>query len=306
MSPTIDEDGSAPDGAELAGAPGGTAEGAASGGGRVEPDPATGAPAEPGPPSPMAMEEQTGEEKPAPLWLRVVKLFSDLVSPTNVAIVAGLVVIGLTAAFGGLDASAEDREVLPVVADGEAAAADPFTLTVDRAFWSPDGGGLLVWSPEGTETLVVRAHVESSADSAVSAFELRRSVGAILPGVDPASGGTTVGTDGAGEIDPAGGLTEDAESGAGSPGGDATVGLMPTSVYRAVDGQQTGAVQPGMPQDYWLVWELPADVGRPSEVQVVYSGATWRASSLDGGFYWADRTGTSTQTLDVEPDGEAG
>jgi hypothetical protein len=261
-SGAIDEVGSAPEGAERSGAP----------------RPPGGAAAPAGGPA-------------GPLWLRFLKLFSDLVNPVNIAILAGLAVIAVTGAFGGWRAAEEDPEALAVVEEGAPASADPFTITIQEAFWTADAAPL-GWQPEDTVSLVVRAHVESSFDAPVPVSQLCQSVVAIMPGVEAAAGQASQaeGLDGAGQSQ---------QSGGGVP-----AGLVPWAAYRVVDGAHERAVQPGIPQDYWLVWQIPADSPQPDALRIVHTRATWRASSLDGGMFWADRTAASTQEIAVAPTGK--
>jgi hypothetical protein len=284
-SGAIDEVGSAPEGAERSGAP----------------RPPGGAAAPAGGPS-------------GPLWLRFLKLFSDLVNPVNIAILAGLAVIAVTGAFGGWRAAEEDPEALAVVEEGAPASADPFAITIQEAFWTADSAPL-GWQPEDTVSLVVRAHVESSFDAPVPVSQLCQSVVAIMPGVEAAAGQASQaeglgaaedsGSEGsAGSSEGQSGLAGDGAGQSQRPGGGVPAGLVPWAAYRVVDGAHERAVQPGIPQDYWLVWQIPADSPQPDALRIVHTRATWRASSLDGGMFWADRTAVSTQEIAVAPTGK--
>ncbi|MGO3797071.1 MAG: hypothetical protein ACTJGR_08135 [Pauljensenia sp.] len=212
--------------------------------------------------------------------VRFLRLFADMVTPTNVAVLAGLAVIGVTGILGGWKAIEEQPQDVPVVADGETVRTGPFDITVRQAMWAQDPGAFGL-PDQGDALLVLRATVENTHGSWVDAYVLADALSGSLPGVDlvPQSGlfANSRATDG----------------GIGTP-----------TLRRAVDLQYASTVQPGLSQDYWFVWELPPDTQRTSHLDLTFHSQTWRASSLDGHHFWTDRVLIGHQEIVVDTDGE--
>ena len=75
------------------------------------------------------------------------------------------------------------------------------------------------------------------------------------------------------------------------------------TAFRVIDAQSARAFQPALEQEYWLVWELPPDTPRSPQVELQYFSHNWRASSLDGGFFWTDRTPVAVQDVSAAMNG---
>lgn len=220
-------------------------------------------------------------ETPAALGplLRFLKLFADLVTPTNVVLLVGVAIVGVTGLLGGWTAIEERPDVVPELATGEAAQTGPFAITVERALWDPDPSEFGL-PDTGDALLVVRAQVENTHGSWIDATVLASALTGRLPGV---------------ALVPQSGLY------ANSLTTDGSIGT-PT-LRRAVDLQYAATVQPAPAQAYWFVWELPADTPRTDRVDLEFNSQNWRASALDGHHLWTDRALLARQTVDVETDG---
>ena len=215
-----------------------------------------------------------------PPLLKFLKLFADLVTPTNVLVLLGLVIIGVTALLGGWGAIGQQSRDVPAVAAGETAHTGPFDITVREALWAGDSGALSL-PDQGSALLVVRATVENTHGTWVDAVVLADALSGRLPGVD---------------LTPQSGLfanSRTTDGGIGTP-----------TLRRAVDLQYASTIQPGLPQDYWFVWELPSDTQRSESLDLTFHAQTWRASSLDGHHFWTDRVLAAHQEIAVEADGE--
>lgn len=81
------------------------------------------------------------------------------------------------------------------------------------------------------------------------------------------------------------------------------VQAQPPTVYRAVDGQRASAIQPAMPQEYWLVWTFSSGTPHSAHVPVEYVAQTWRPASLADGYLWTDPKLVAVQTVTAQPQG---
>ncbi|GEM_PF-1090381 len=218
--------------------------------------------------------------RPPGTLVRFLRLFADMVTPTNVAVLVGLAIIGVTGILGGWQAIEEQPQDVPVVADGETVRTGPFAITVRQAMWAQDPGDFGL-PDQGEALLVLRATVENTHGRWVEAYVLSDALSGSLPGVDlvPQSGlfANSRATDG----------------GIGTP-----------TLRRAVDLQYASTIQPGLTQDCWFVWELPPDTQRTTHLDVTFHSQTWRASSLDGHLFWTDRVLSGHQEVLVDADGE--
>ncbi|WP_187995047.1 hypothetical protein [Schaalia sp. JY-X159] len=222
---------------------------------------------------------KSGSTRGAGIW-RFFKLFSDLASPANLTILAGLALILVTGVFGGWNAADAQPETTPRASSSEAVSARPFTISISDSFWTSDPSPL----PGGFQEaafFVVKARVVNTTESWIQAPLLSQAITATIPNTD---------------LQPQSGLWSNALVSDGSMGG-------PTA-YRVIDLQSARAFQPALEQEYWLVWELPPDTPRSPQVQLQYFSHTWRASSLDGGFFWTDRSLVAVQSLSAAVEGE--
>lgn len=195
-------------------------------------------------------------------------LFSDLLTPANVvALLAGALIL-VTGVTGGWDRAKLNADSLTRYSSGEEATAAPFVLSIDEAFWA-ESIEPLAFPDEQTRYLVLKARVRNGSPRSVSTTDLANAL-VITKTESPE-------------------MTEKSE-------------LPAPLVYRASDGAG-GAIQPKLDGEYWLVWELDASTAQPSRIRVGYVGRTWRASTLDGGEYWADATLGGVQLVDVAPSG---
>ena len=223
----------------------------------------------------MSKSDSTRE---ATIW-RFFRLFSDLASPANLAILAGLALVLVTGVFGGWNSADAQPETTPRATSSEVVAAQPFTVSVSDAFWTTDPSPLPAGFQEAT-FFIVRARVVNTTDSWIQAPLLGQAITAAVPNT---------------ELQPQSGLWSNAQVNDGSMGS-------PTAL-RVIDAQSARAFQPALEQEYWLVWELPPDTPRSPQVELQYFSHNWRASSLDGGFFWTDRTPVAVQDVSAAMNG---
>ena len=222
----------------------------------------------------------TGEQAPqAHFAIRFLKLFADLITVRNVAILAGIVLVGVSGLTGGLGAAEDTEDGIPHLPAGHSAQANPFTVSVNELFWSDTVDDLYFSSPTSTY-LIAKVDVESSFPEFVYVGTLQEAVTATLEGYT---------------FD----LPEGWGLGQAAPG---TVGR--AMVFRAIDNIQTRDIQPAMPQEYWMVWELPGDTPHVDAATMRFTSLTYRRSSMDRQMLWTDPVISALQTLSIAASGE--
>ncbi len=208
------------------------------------------------------------------------KLFADLVTPVNLLIVAGLAVILVTGLTSGWDAVEAEDEEIPVAALGDEVNAHPFLITVHDTAWVDDPTPLF-GSSETEAMFVARVTLQNATNESVPTGIVTDSVNARIPDTP---------------LEPQPGLFSNMVVSDGSFG--------KPEVTRVIDGKPSRAIQPALVNEYWLMWRLPVDTPREASLNLEFSEHTWRASSLDGGEFWADRTLTAIHPVTARVGGE--
>lgn len=214
-----------------------------------------------------ASEAPVIEEPTSPL-LKVWAVLKDFVSPRNVGILAGLLVLLTVGAFGGWDRVAEEKaDDVPRIEAGKVIAADPFTITIRKAAWASE---INVLRPaENTRYLLVSADITATGDTFVAWPLLYSSI----------------------DIE-AEGLT--------SFGKPAPRNAIHPQIRRINDGLMSGALQPGLTQPTLLAWEQSTTTPLPTELTITVRSHTLRASSLTGAEEYLDATEVAHVTVPVK------
>ncbi len=196
--------------------------------------------------------------------LTFIRTFSDLVNLTNGMLLIAAIIVGVTGIFGGWQKALLGPTSTIEVPAGEEVAAAPFSLTVTDLYFTDDPGDL-GFNTGDTTYLVMHVTVENTAKRYVARSTLADSI--IL---NPLSEEITA-----------------TESPISSP-----------AVYRP-DHTSMQMIQPRLVDSYIFMWELDGQTARPQELRASFFTYTWRASTLDGSYYWADRTLKAVQVLPV-------
>lgn len=221
------------------------------------------------------------KEPPRPhIVLRFFRLFSDLLTPKNITLLAGLLLVAVTSLFGGWEAVAADETEIPEFEAGDVVPVAPFEVTSYEVFWADDLAPLTsAW--QDTTFLAMRINLAQTTQQVIYTYILSEAVTARIPGV---------------ELSPQEGLWSNSNVTDGSLGRP--------RVYRAVDFNMSRSIQPNLSQEYWLVWELPPETERVPELVFEFYSHTWRQSALDRGYAWFDRTLVATQVTQVAAAGD--
>lgn len=175
----------------------------------------------------------------------------------RIGIGGAVVLLAVTAAFGGLEAQTQDGpEVLEVDTPVEVA---PFELTVQRVVWTTDLPGQYL-TEDDNRWIGVVATVRNTSDAGVLGVVLRDAL--TLTDVE--------------------GLLK--EPGAVVPG------ITSTSVALLADGSLLSPVQPGLTYEAVFLFEQDGSVRPPTGATVLLQGHTWRSGSLDPTVAWWDPT----------------
>lgn len=197
------------------------------------------------------------------------ELVSDVLTPSRILVLVGLIAVLIVGLVGGWDSVAEVDEALPTATPSAVTNAAPFELTVKRARHGLELPPVAL-ARDGQRYLFVTVDVTNTADQPVPASVLADAV------------------------------TIDAE---GLPmAGEEP--LAPT-VFRVNDGLPAKALQPGVATPTVLVWAQDAAAALPDEVAITLHSHTWRASAATGGEGWMDTTALAALTVPLEPLGEA-
>lgn len=233
----------------------------------------------------------TAVGRPAPSRLRattarvlaVRKRFGGLLSSRNLLLAAAAAVIAWTGVTGGWGSALEATpEELPTVEPSAAVEAAPLSIRVTDAFWADDVSAL-TYPLEDATFLIVRAEITAEVTEPLAFYDVPGSLHVTIPGTELPT--------------PSGGysnsLVEDGSL--GDP-----------ELFRVVDSQPIRALQPSMPQEYWLVWTLPAATEHAETVRIEYLARTHRRSSLDASMLWTDPVPVAVQDLAPAADGTVG
>ena len=178
-----------------------------------------------------------------------------------------VIVLGVTALFGGLAEAEETAPRVAWAAVGHTVRAAPYEVTIRKVLWVDELPNTYP-SEKGNRWLAITATVRNThTDSLYGAVELADSV--TLTGVD--------------------GLVE-------KPVRDTE---RVKSTYRKVlaDTSDLSPVQPGIGYEMVYLFEQKLSATPPAEVTVQVVGHTWRENSLDGTMGWFDPTVVAQATL---------
>ncbi len=184
----------------------------------------------------------------------------------RVGIAGAVVLLAVTAAFGGLRPQAQDGpEVLAVDTPVDVA---PFELTAKRVVWTTELPGQYL-SADGNRWIGVVATVRNTSDAGVL-------------------GGTLLDALTLTDVD---GLVQET--------GPLVPGVRASSVALLEDGSSLSPVQPGMSYEAVFLFEQDGSVAPPTDATVLLQKQTWRRGSLDPTQAWWDPTTALRGELDV-------
>lgn len=195
---------------------------------------------------------------------KVYGLVSDILSPTRLLVLLGVLVLVPLGLFGGFDAMAQEE--LPTVKADTLVDLAPFTLMVTAARYG-DELTPVAYPEDGVRYLFLAVEVTNTTDEPVSAGVLAQAVGVDIAGLMTTEGATTA---------------------------------TPT-VYRTEDALSARVYSPGVVVPTVVTWHLDATEPLPEEVTVTFHTQTWRASVLDGSWGWRDPEAARTMTLPLQP-----
>lgn len=169
----------------------------------------------------------------------------------RIGVLGAVLLLGATAAFGGLEEQTQDGpEALVVDAPVEVA---PFEITVHRVVWTTDLPGQYL-TDDGNRWIAVVATVRNTSDAGV--------LGGLL--VDALT------------LDDVDGLLRDPRE----------HGVPASSVAVLADGSSLGPVQPGLTYEAAFLFEQDGASPPPAGVAVQLQQHTFRAGSLDASVGW--------------------
>lgn len=233
--------------------------------------------------APAASEDgPTADAEPTRLAkaAKVFGLTKDLVTPTNVAVGALVLIlagVGLTGGWGAVAAEADaEADTVPTKAAGEVFTAKPFQLAITKARAFDELPGVLPKS-KGARYLVVAADVTDT-----DARYVEDDAGITRHLIDD----DAVSIDAKGLVD--------------QLGKPLTEGKAPRpTVLRVNDTQRQAAFQPGVLTPVIVVFEQASSEPVPTELTVTVNSFTWRKSTLDNHYFWADPKPAAKVTLPV-------
>lgn len=192
-------------------------------------------------------------------------MVSDILTPTRLLVLLGVVLLVPVGLLGGFDAAA--TEETPVVAVGDTVKVAPFSLTVTAARYA-DALPPIAPTQDGTKYVFLAVEVTNTSASPVSSTTLTDAVATDLQvATYDGSGGTAI----------------------------------RPSVYRTEDSLSASTYPPDVMVPSVLVWQVDAETALPDAVVVSLRGQTWRASSLDGGMGWRDPSAAATLDVPLSP-----
>jgi hypothetical protein len=215
----------------------------------------------------MSIIEEPPDEEPArrPGRSRVAeRLLNQPLRHLGVGV--AIIVLGATAAFGGLEAAAgTDR--LPPVRIGEKTLVAPYDITIKKVVWVDELPDVYP-SQRGNRWLAITATVRNTHDvSLYGAVELAQAV--TLSDVD--------------------GLVRTPDRG--------TDRVRSSYQKQIMDNSDLTPVQPGIDYAMVFLFEQKATAAPPEQVSVALVGHTWREDSIDKSEKWLDPTVVATSTL---------
>lgn len=216
-------------------------------------------------------------EEPAPERSRVAeRLLSQPLRNLGVGVTA--IVLGTTAAFGGLE-EAEGAGGTAEVKVGVATTVDPLDITIKRLMWVNDLPGVPT-EIDGNRWLAVVADVKNTSDVSLTTYYAMKAV--TVSGVEgliktPELDLTT--------------LDED----------DYTDRIGPQTVLQMADSAEVGPLQPGITYQAVYLYEQTGSAEPAAKVDLQLVGHTWRANTFDQVEMWLDPAVQAESSLAVLP-----
>lgn len=192
--------------------------------------------------------------------------------PRNAGYAVVLAALALTVPFGGLAAAPEEQA--PRTEAGEQVTAAPWEVTWDRAIYGPDLGGLL--GDQGTTHVLLTGELRTTHTETVTSRDFTSSVLLRTPG-----------------------LIDDG-------GIEVEVGTAPLITYLYAlepTPQPLTAISPGLTYAFGMHLSMPAGQTPPEEIELELQGKTYRLSSLDDSYLWADPVTVTTVSVPTERSG---
>ena len=175
----------------------------------------------------------------------------------DLGLVGAVVVLGSTAAFGGLEPA--EQAAAATLEAGQPVAAAPYEVTIDKVLWVDDLPGVYL-TTEGNRWIAVMGTVLNTHTESLY------------------GGGRGVELAYAVSLRDVEGLVGAPDAGTGAVVSDARLSL--------ADGSSLSPVQPGLTYETVFLFEQDGAVPPPTDVTVALHGHTWRAGSLDRSFRW--------------------
>lgn len=214
--------------------------------------------------------QTAGEDAQQRKWSTLVLgTLQDLATPANVAIIGGLALVLIVAAFGGWGfATSAVEETLPAAAPSEATTAEPFEFEILKAFTAEELPPIVL-KEEGVRYVLVTAQVTNRDDLPVEALTLQ------------------------------GAITIDAH-GLAVQKIDGQDKVIPPRTYRIDDGLAQLTTQPDVTTKVVFVWKQDARREPPKELTVTLKSHTYRRSALGTSMEWLSPEDKVTVTLPVQ------
>lgn len=199
----------------------------------------------------------------------VLGTLQDLATPANVAIVGGLALVLIVAAFGGWGfATSEVEETLPTAAPSEATTAEPFEFEILKAFTAEELPPI-VPKEDGVRYVLVTAQVTNRDDLPVEALTLHDAI----------------------TIDASGLAVQEV---------DGQEKVVPPRAYRVDDGLAQLTSQPDVTTKVVFVWKQDARREPPKKLTVTLKSHTYRRSALGTGMAWLSPEEKVTVSVPVQ------
>ncbi|GAB6898195.1 hypothetical protein [Kineosporia succinea] len=189
---------------------------------------------------------------------------------------ATAVILGVTAAFGGLEEAEGSGESTPVKV-GTTMRADPFEITIKRLVWADELPG--VYTVEnGSRWLAIVADVKNTSDETLEPFYAREAV--TVNGVD--------------------GLVSEPELDTSTlADDDRTDRHRADQLLHYADSGDLNPLQPGISYEAAFLYEQRGTTEAPDQVTVQLVGHTLRDDTFQGTESWFDAAVVAESTLPV-------